>query len=227
MVACSAVPAAGASSVRQTKSTKVSRDTVLRREIETLDAPATCCSSSHNEPPTQKVSEMFPRHVNPMQWQLAMDYARLDLRAHFSRWRQRQRCAQRFQLGPGHDDARLERLGQPYCRGLVRQPTTTQGGGLRKRNRLGLQFDVPIEVVEPAFVQVCGGNCGRCCSSNTEGRAAAPRLHAGLARRRPPLVRLHARAGGDDVLPGLRPPRERGITWSKVRSSLAPGSTGR
>ena len=66
MVACSAVPAAGASSVRQTKVNKeVSRDTVLRRETETLDAPATRCSSSHNEPPTQKVSEMFPRHVNP------------------------------------------------------------------------------------------------------------------------------------------------------------------
>src|SRR4029453_17964259 len=76
MVACSAVPAAGASSVRQTKSKKVSRDKVLRRETETLDAPATRCSSSHNKPQTQKVSEMFPRHVNPMQWQLAMDYAR-------------------------------------------------------------------------------------------------------------------------------------------------------
>ena len=92
MVASSAVPAAGASSVRQTKSTKVSRDTVLRRETETLDAPATRCSSSHNEPPTQKVSEMFPRHVNPMQWQLAMDYARLA-------------CARIFRDGGSASDA--------------------------------------------------------------------------------------------------------------------------
>jgi hypothetical protein len=35
------VPQAGASSVRQTKSKKVSRDTVLRGETKTLDAPAT------------------------------------------------------------------------------------------------------------------------------------------------------------------------------------------
>jgi len=67
------------------KSTKVSRDKVLRRETETLDAPATRCSLSHNKPQTEKVSEMFPRHVNPMQWQLAMDYA--SLRPHFSRRR--------------------------------------------------------------------------------------------------------------------------------------------
>ena len=74
------------------KSTKVSRDTVLRRETETLDAPATRCSSSHNKSQTWKVSEMFPRHVNPMQWQLAMDYARLA-------------CARIFRDGGSASDA--------------------------------------------------------------------------------------------------------------------------
>ena len=77
MVACSAVPAAGASSVRPMTSLKVSRDKVLRGEAETLDAPAPRGASA--PPPdhkTGKVKAMFPRHVNPVQWQLAMDYAR-------------------------------------------------------------------------------------------------------------------------------------------------------
>src|SRR5690349_14368435 len=92
MVACSTVPAAGASSVRHASQRRfhVTRFCVVkpRRWMRLLLARAQAITN-HT---TEKVSEMFPRHVNPMQWQLAMDYAR-------------QACARIFRDGGSASDA--------------------------------------------------------------------------------------------------------------------------
>src|SRR5690606_10204903 len=73
----------------------------------------------------------------------------------------------------------------------------------RPERALRLQFDVPVQVVQPALVQIVW-------------REATPRLlqlpgvgavgvaadrHHGLARRAPALGQVAGSAGGDDVLP--------------------------
>jgi hypothetical protein len=49
----------------------------LRREAEMLDAPLLGPRpAARNKADNPEVREMSPRHVNPVQWQQAMDYAR-------------------------------------------------------------------------------------------------------------------------------------------------------
>ena len=75
-------------------SPKASRETVLRREAIVLDAPAALqwrCVPTHKKTCEAK-NNMPPRHINPLQWQQAMGYAR-------------QACARIFRDGGKPDDA--------------------------------------------------------------------------------------------------------------------------
>src|SRR5580658_3018471 len=83
-----------------------------------------------------------------------------------------------------------------------------QADDLKERNPpLSLQFDVPVEVVEPAFVEVVGGEFAAVFLQLVHARAvrAAVRVHVRLSGGAPALAEIAAGAGGDDVLPGRAP----------------------
>jgi hypothetical protein len=77
-------------------SPKASREKVLRREAVRLDAPAAlqvaCVAFQSLSGKIQEAKHMSPRHINPVQWQQAMDYAR-------------QACARIFRDGGSPSDA--------------------------------------------------------------------------------------------------------------------------
>src|SRR5262247_3191641 len=187
------------------KSTKVSRDTVLRRETETLDAPATRCSSSYNKTNTEGVTDVPPpRESDAM---AAGDgLCPSGLRAHFPRRWQRRRGAERLRP-PRRGDARLEYFGQPHRRGFV-HGRATQGGLTPSHDpvstrRLRLEFGVPVEVVEPAFVQIIGREQAA-VAVQLEHRwpiGQLPRLHARVVRQMPALTQIARSASRYHVVP--------------------------
>src|ERR1700722_3209589 len=70
-----------------------------------------------------------------------------------------------------------------------------------------LQLDVPVEVVEPAFVEVVGGESTAVFLQLVHARAvrAAVRVHVRLSGRAPALAEIAAGAVGDDFRPGRSP----------------------
>ena len=89
---------------------------------------------------------------------------------------------------------------------------------------LSLQLDVPVEIVQPALVQVVGGKRRPWSwSSYMVGRRGWRRGCMAASRGvRPPLARLQRAQAVTMFSQVVRPPRERGVTWSKVRSSPPP-----
>jgi hypothetical protein len=82
---------AGVSSVRHSHVTQASCDKVLRREAIMLDAPAARCVTVLSKR-DHEANPMSPRHINPVQWQQSIGYAR-------------QACARLFRDGSTPVDA--------------------------------------------------------------------------------------------------------------------------
>src|SRR5580692_10230430 len=108
------------------------------------------------------------------------------------------RCPRSVRSSPGHhahtsDDADREK--RRMCKGL--RPSVALD------RALSLQLYVPVEVVEPAFVEVVGRELAAVFLQFVHGRAArmAARVHLGFARGAASLAQVAAGAGGDDVLP--------------------------
>ena len=91
--------------------------------------------------------------------------------------------------------------------------------------RLRLQHRVPVEIVEPALVQVVGREQPAVVVQVVH--ASARRAPAAATSSRPwqallPFFRLQGAQAATTFAQVVWPPRERGTTWSKVRSSSAP-----
>ena len=102
-----------------------------------------------------------------------------------------------------------------------------RGGGRKAPGRKGLrlQLGIPIEIIEPAFVQIV---------RREQPAVAVQVMHRRLERHlrgphpcasfgvRLPLRRLHGEQAATTLSQVVCPPRERGTMWSKVRSSRSP-----
>src|SRR5437868_12212158 len=68
---------------------------------------------------------------------------------------------------------------------------------------LGLEFDIPVEIVAPALVEVVGREAIAVILELPAGRAdrLALNMHMRLARRAAALLEVARRAGGGDILP--------------------------
>ena len=93
----------------------------------------------------------------------------------------------------------------------------------RVTRRLGLQLDVPVEIVAPALVQVIGREAAAMLLQLPAGRPerAAADVHVRLLRRAAALPEVARRAGGGDILPGRA--AALGARQDMVEGQLAAG----
>lgn len=94
----------------------------------------------------------------------------------------------------------------------------------REKEILRLQFRIPVEIIEPAVVQIVRRKESAVIVQILHGRLVwlLRREHAGLLRELAALAQVARRTGGHDVLPGRLAAVGTGMTWSKVRSSWEP-----
>src|SRR5690606_5650353 len=96
------------------------------------------------------------------------------------------------------------RLGTPGRATQAARPAPSDSGSPTTRAGLRLQFDVPVEVVQPAPVQVVRRKAPAALLELVAGgpARAAPHGHARLLGRAAAFPEIAGGAGGDDVLPG-------------------------
>src|SRR5262245_5980371 len=96
-------------------------------------------------------------------------------------------------------------IGTPRSRALPR-PCASPNSARQPEaieNRLRLELGVPVEIVEPALVQVVGRKQPP-IAMQLEHRGPIghlPRLHAGVVGKMPTLAQIARCAGGHDVVP--------------------------
>ena len=125
------------------------------------------------------------------------------MRAHFPRWRSAAGCAQGVRIECG----RYRNVGagrRSHRDGNLRSSDAARGvGELRLRFELG----IPVEIVEPAFMQIIGRKKPPISMQieHCRPRRLVRRKHSGDLRHHPALLEIAWRTGGDHVVPTRLP----------------------